>query len=149
MSFMNTITSLLGQGSTSPAEQPTPQQHASIAQAFMQHFSSQPGGLSNVTDQFRQNGMGGHVDSWLSSQPGSQPTQALQPQQVEQGVGADGLQSIAQRAGVSPGMVKIALAAALPLLMSHLSQGSGALPAQANEGGGLAGLAQGLFSHVL
>ena len=148
MSFMNAITSLLGQ-SSGGEQQVSPEQHSSAAQALVQHFDTQPGGLSGLVNQFRQNGMGGHVDNWMSSQPGSQPSQQIAPNQVEQGLGGDALQSIAGRAGMSPEMTKIALAAALPMLMSHFSGGAGQLPAQANQGGGLAGLAEGLFSRVL
>lgn len=148
MSFMNAMTSLIGQ-SSSADQQVSPTQHASVAQALVQHFNSQPGGLSNLVSQFRQNGMGGHVDNWMSAQPGSQPSQRIAPQQVEQGVGGDALQSIASRAGMSPELTKIALAAALPMLMSHFAGGTGQLPAQANQTGGLANLAEGLFSRVL
>ena len=147
MSFFSALSSLVGQ--QSGEAQPSPEQHAAASQALVQHFDSQPGGLSALVNQFRQNGMGGHVDNWMSSQPGSQPAQQIQPQQVEQGVGGDAIQSIASRAGMSSEMTKIALAAALPMLMSHLSGGSGQLPAQASQGGGLAGMAEGLFSRVL
>ena len=145
MSFMNVLSSFAGQGG---ASQPSPEQHSSIMQALFQHFGSQPGGLSGVTDQFRQNGMGSHVDSWMNSQPGEQPQQ-LQPEQVEQGLGQQHVDSIAQQAGVSSGFAKMALAAALPMLMAHLSQGSGQLPQQATSGSGLSGLAQNLFSRAL
>ncbi len=148
MSFMNVLTSLVGQ-SSGGAQQISPEQHASAAQALVQHFDSQPGGLSGLVSQFRQNGMGGHVDNWMNSQPGSQPSQQIAPQQVEQGLGGDALQSIASRAGMSPDITKVALAAALPMLMSHFAGGAGQLPAQANQGGGLASLAEGLFSRVL
>ncbi len=147
MSLFQTFTSLLGQNAG--AGQPTPEQHASVAQTLLQHAGGQPGGLTGILDQFRQNGMGQHADSWLGTQPGAQPAQSLQPQQVEQGLGADGVQSIAQRAGLSPEMARIALATALPLLVSHLSHGSGQLPAQAGSGSGLAGLAEGLLSRAL
>lgn len=147
MSFLSALSSLVGQGSPAGGEQPTPEQHASAAQALMQHFSAQPGGLGGLVDQFRQNGMGQHVDNWMGSQPGTQPTQAIAPQQVEQGLGGGALESIAQRAGMSPELTKIALATALPMLMSHLSNGSGQLPTQ--SGGGLAGLAESLFSRAL
>ena len=147
MSLFQSFTSLLGQNAGEG--QPTPEQHTSIAQALLQHAGQQPGGLTGILDQFRQNGMGQHADSWLSTQPGAQPAQSLQPQQVEQGLGSEGIQSIAQRAGLSPEMAKIALATALPLLISHLSGGSGQLPAQAGSGSGLAGLAEGLFSRAL
>jgi uncharacterized protein YidB (DUF937 family) len=147
MSLFQTFTSLLSP--TPDAGQPTPEQHASIAQALLQHAGQQPGGLTGILDQFRQNGLGQHADSWLRAQPATQPAQSLQPQQVEQGLGAEAIQSIAQRAGLSPEMAKIALATALPLLISHLSRGSGQLPAQAGSGSGLAGLAESLFSRAL
>jgi uncharacterized protein YidB (DUF937 family) len=145
MSFMNIITSFISQSTNSASTPPSVQDHASATQALMQHFSEQPGGLGALANQFRQNGMASHVDSWLSPQA----NQPLEPQQVEQGLGGDALQSIAQRAGVSPTVIKLALATALPLLMSHLAHGSGELPAQASEGTGLAGMAQSLFSHEL
>ncbi len=149
MSLFNAFTSLLGQSGGASAGQPTADEHSSVAQAFLQHAGSQPGGLTGILDQFRQNGMGEHVNNWMSTAPGTQPTQPVQPQQVEQGLGTDGIQSIAQRAGISPEMTKLALAAALPMLMSHLSQGSGQLSPQASSGSGLAGLAESLFSRAL
>lgn len=144
MSLFNAFSSLLGQSSAGGDAQPTQDQHVSTTQALMQHFSGQPGGLSGLLEQFRANGMGSHVDSWT----GPQPNQPLQPQQVEQGMGPDAITSIAERAGISPGMAKVALATALPMLISHLSQGSGQLPQQA-QGGGLTGLAESLFSRAL
>ncbi len=144
MSFLNAITAFAGGG----AGQPSPTEHTSAVQALLQHFSGQPGGLGGMVDQFHQNGMGQHVDNWMSSQPGSQPSQQIAPQQVEQGLGGSAVESIAQRAGLSPEMTKMALATALPLLMSHLSGGSGQLPAQAG-GSGLSSLAEGLFSRAL
>ncbi len=149
MSLFQTLSNLTGQSSGNAGQQPTSDQHASVAQAFIQHAGQQPGGLSGILDQFRQNGMGQHVDSWLTTQPGSSQAQPVQPQQVEQGLGTGALQSIAQHAGISPELAKIALATALPLLMSHLSQGSGQLPVQASSGPGLAGLAEGFLSRII
>ncbi|RRA48214.1 YidB family protein [Acidipila sp. EB88] len=145
MSLFNAFSSLVGQLGSENTAQPSAEQHTAATQALVQQFSSQPGGLSGLLNQFRQNGMGGHVDSWL----GSQPNQPVQPQQVEQTLGPDMLQNIAQRAGISPEVAKLALATALPMLISHLSNGSGQLPAQANQGGGLAGLAESLFSRAV
>jgi uncharacterized protein YidB (DUF937 family) len=145
MSFMNVLTDLVGRSSGSADGQPTTQQHASVVQALLEHFGQQPGGLGAVAEQFRQNGMGSHVDSWLSPQA----NQPLAPQQVEQGLGSDHLASIAQRAGISPEIAKVALAAGLPLLMSHLAHGSGQLPDHASDASGLSGLAQSLFSRAL
>lgn len=145
MSFMNLLTDFVGRSASTGQGQPTTQQHASITQALLEHFSQQSGGLGAAADQFRQNGMGSYVDSWL----GPQANQPLAPQQVEQGLGSDQLASIAQRAGINPELAKVALAVALPMLMSHLAHGSGQLPMQASETSGLAGLAQSLFSREL
>ena len=145
MSLVDAFTSLAGQFAGNNAAQPSAEQHVTATQSLLQQFSSQPGGLSGLLNQFRQNGMGDHVDSWLSSQP----NQPVQPQQVEQALGQEQVQSVAQHAGMSTELVKVALASALPLLISHLSQGSGQLPQQTTEGGGLSGLAQNLFSRTL
>jgi uncharacterized protein YidB (DUF937 family) len=127
MSFMNIITSFISQSTNSASTPPSVQDHASATQALMQHFSEQPGGLGALANQFRQNGMASHVDSWLSPQA----NQPLEPQQVEQGLGGDALQSIAQRAGVSPTVIKLALATALPPrpgIRGHRSRRHGTKP---------------------
>jgi hypothetical protein len=51
MSLFQTFSSLLGQNAGEG--QPTPEQHASVAQALLQHAGQQPGGLAGVLDQFR------------------------------------------------------------------------------------------------
>ncbi len=140
MGLMGMLSSFTGGG----AGQVSAEQHQSVVQGLMQHFGSQPGGLNGLADQFRSNGMGQHVDGWMNTPPGQQP-QALQPQEVEQGMGQGNLQAVAQHAGVNPEMAKMALAFALPMLMSHLSQGSGQLPEQAGSQGGLGGLLGKLF----
>ncbi len=140
MGLMGMLSSFAGSG----MGQASPEQHQSVVQGLMQHFGSQPGGLNGLADQFRSNGMGGHVDNWMNTQPGQQP-QTLNPEQVEQGMGQGNVQAVAQHAGINPEMAKMALAVALPMLMSHLSQGSGQLPEQAGSAGGLGGLLGKLF----
>jgi uncharacterized protein YidB (DUF937 family) len=116
--------------------------HPAVAQALMQEVDQQPGGIGGLLDRFRQNGMEQHVNSWTSPQP----NQSITPDQVQQGMGSGMIDSIAQRVGISPGVAKVALAAALPLIVSHLSQnGQKPLPQQ----GGLAGMASGLLSRAL
>ena len=144
MSLLDAFSSLTSQAGRSQ-DAPTAEQHTTATQALLQHFSEQPGGLGGLLNQFRANGMGSHVDSWLSPQA----NQPVAPQQVEQTIGSDQLSSIAARAGISPEIAKVALAAALPMLISHLSHGSGELPQQAAQGSGLTGLAESLFSRAL
>jgi uncharacterized protein YidB (DUF937 family) len=116
--------------------------HPALAQALLQEVDQRPGGLSGLLDRFRQNGMEQHVNSWTSSQP----NQPITPEQAQQGMGSDLINSLAQRVGISPGVAKVALAAALPVIVSHLSQnGQQPVPQQ----GGLAGIASSLFSRAL
>lgn len=140
MSFLSALSELAGQQSMVPTEQ-----HASVAQAFVQQAQQSPGGLSSILDQFRQNGMNQHVNSWL----GPQPNQPIEGHQVEQAMGGGAIDAIAQRAGISPALTKTALAVVLPMLISHLSQGTGQLPQQATSGGGLASMAESLFARAI
>ena len=107
-----------------------------VAGGFLQSASEHPGGLGAIMDMFRQNGMGQHVDQWSTGQ-----NQQATPEQVQSGLGGTGLlEQTAQRAGVSPEVAKVALAAALPMIMAHMTNGGqSAPPTNQGEFGGLAG----------
>lgn len=55
------------------------------------------GGLSDLLEQFRQNGQGEVAESWVK--PG--PNQAVAPQQLEKAIGPDVLDTLAQQTGLS------------------------------------------------
>ncbi len=114
-----------------------------VAGSFLQQANEHPGGLGGIMDMFRNNGMGQHVDGWQNGQ-----VQQATPEQVQQGLGGGMLDSIAQRAGVSPNVAKVALAAALPMILSHMTQGGQQAPPSPGSGefGGLAGS---LLSRIL
>ncbi len=101
--------------------------HSAVSKAFLQEADQHAGGLSGLLNQFRQNGMDQHVNSWM----GSGQNQSITPDQVQQGAGSDMISRVATRAGISPGIAKVALSAALPLVISHISQGGKqAMPSQ-------------------
>lgn len=139
MGFLNSIEGMLnnaqqsGQGS----------EQGRVAGGFLQAVSQHPGGLGSVMDMFRNNGMDQHVQQWQTGQ-GQQAT----PEQVQNGLGGTGLlEQTAQRAGVSPEVAKVALAAVLPMIMAHMTQnGQQAPPTNGGEFGGLAGS---LLSRIL
>ena len=112
-----------------------------VAASFLQHANEQPGGLGGIMDMFRNQGMGQHVEGWQNGQ-----IQQATPEQVQNGLGGGMLDSIAQRAGVSPTVAKVALAAALPMIMSHMTNGGTQAPPNQGEFGGLAGS---LLSRIL
>lgn len=114
-----------------------------VAGSFLQTAQEQPGGLGGIMDMFRNRGMDQHVNGWSTGQ-----MQQATPEQVQTGLGGSGmLEQTAQRAGVSPEVAKIALAAALPMIMAHMTNGGQqAPPTNQGEFGGLAGS---LLSRIL
>ncbi len=86
-----------------------------VAGGLMQEVESRPGGVGGIFSAFQNNGMGGLVQQWAGGQ-----TTPASPDQVEQGLGGTGLiESISNRIGMSPTMVKIGLAVILPVLIHH------------------------------
>jgi uncharacterized protein YidB (DUF937 family) len=102
-----------------------------VAGGLVQALQEHPGGLSSVLDTLRSNGMGEHADA---IQNGDAP--ATTPDQVETGLQGSGLlESVAEKAGVSPEVAKVALATVLPVVLAHFSQNGG----QAGGEGALGG----------
>lgn len=105
MGLLDMVTSMAGGGG----------QHAQVAGGLMQEIQQQPGGIGGLFQSFQQNGMGGLVQQWAGGQ-----TQPATPDQMEQGLGGTGIiDRISQRTGVSPGVVKMGLAVAVPLVVHH------------------------------
>lgn len=90
-------------------------QHAQVAQGLVQEIQQQPGGVGSIFQSFQGNGLGGLVQQWAGGQ-----TQPAAPQQIEQGLSGTGIiDNIAQRTGMSPAMVKMALAVLVPIVVHH------------------------------
>lgn len=125
MGILDTIEGMAGQADGS--------QNQKVAGGLMQALDEHPGGLAGVMDSFRQNGMDSHVQNWTTGQQ-----QAATPEQVQQGLGGTGLiDRVAEKAGVPPEVAKMGMAAMLPIVMSHFTQGGQQAPPQ----GGLSGMA--------
>ncbi|GAC1416428.1 MAG: YidB family protein [Acidobacteriaceae bacterium] len=89
--------------------------HAAVGSGLMQELEQRPGGIGGIFQSFQQNGMGGLVQQWAGGN-----TQPASPDQIEQGLGGTGIiDSIAQRTGMSPAVVKMSLAILVPLLIHH------------------------------
>ena len=114
-----------------------------VAGGFLEALQEHPGGLGAVLSSFRNNGMADHAEQMAS---GQQPETS--PEQVGQGLNGTGLiEQTAAKAGVSPEVAKMALAAILPMLMAHITQ-NGANPSQVS-GGGLGSMAGSFLSRFL
>ncbi len=86
----------------------------------------QTGGLSGLVEQFTSKGLGGLVTSWI----GTGENQPISGEQIEQTLGSDKIQEIAQKLGISGTEASGGLAALLPQIIDKLTP-EGKLP----EGG--------------
>jgi uncharacterized protein YidB (DUF937 family) len=81
------------------------------------------GGVQGIVSQLEQNGLGATVNSWV----GSGPNQAISTAQVHQAFGADTIQELAAKAGISPQDLASKLATLLPQVVDKMTPG-GAVP---------------------
>ena len=89
-----------------------------VAGGMMEALEQHPGGLGAILQNFRNNGLGGHIDAMQNGQ-----TPAVSPDQVQTGLQGTGLlDTIASRAGVSPEVARVAMATVLPMVMAHFAQ---------------------------
>ncbi|WP_419804114.1 YidB family protein [Terriglobus sp.] len=109
MGLMDMVSSMVGQAGGQQND------NATVTGGLMDELQSQGGGVGGVMQSFQQNGLGGLIQKWS----GGQTTPAA-PSEVEQGLGGTGMiDNIAQRTGMSPTVVKMGLAVAVPMLIHH------------------------------
>ena len=93
------------------------QQNSLVEQAIVMINNPQIGGLSGLIEKFKTNGLGEIVSSWVST--GSNlPVSA---EQISSTLGADSIQDIAGKIGVSGDQVSSSLAGLLPQLIDQLT----------------------------
>jgi uncharacterized protein YidB (DUF937 family) len=119
MGIMDMIQSLAGQtGEAAGTDQ------AKVAGGFIEALTQHPEGIQGVLDAFKNNGMAEHVNSWGAGQAAT-----ATPEQVQQGLGGTGLiEKTAEKAGVSPQVVQMALATVLPMVIQHFAPNGQAAP---------------------
>ena len=100
-----------------------------LAAAVQETFASK-GGVDGLIGTLRQGGLGGAVDSWISTGP----NQAVEPQQLEAALGPNNVNQIATKSGLSVEMLLPILAAALPMIIDMLTP-DGNAPKTGTDGG--------------
>lgn len=111
---------------------------AKVAGGLLEEIQQRPGGIGDLLQSFHQNGMSGLVQQWSTGQ-----AQPANPADMESALGGNGMvDSIAQRTGLSPAVVKTGLAVVVPILVSHLASKGHVTPegqptGTAPEAGGL------------
>ena len=103
---------------------------AKVAGGLMQALEQHPGGLQGVMDHMNQNGV--DPQAMASGQPAT-------TEQIGQGLAGSGLiESVAEKAGVSPQVAQEMMTTVLPVVMSHFTEGGTSAPPE----GGFAGMAE-------
>jgi len=82
------------------------------------------GGLGELVDRFRRNGQGEVAESWV----GTGPNKDIAPQQLEQAIGPDVLDSLTQQTGLSREEILARLSRDLPRAVDQYTP-EGRLPA--------------------
>ena len=103
---------------------------APLVSETLRMITETPGGLAGFLDRFKQAGLGGLVASWL----GEGESLPLQPGQTERVLGANVVEGIARRVGLSAGSLAAPLAFLIPRLVDLLTpkgEVPAALPADA------------------
>jgi uncharacterized protein YidB (DUF937 family) len=135
MGFLNNLGSMIGGGASSEA-------HASVATELVNAAQQHPGGLAGMLENFKQKGMGDHVNSWQQPDQANAP---ISPDQAQQGLGSGVIDSIAQRTGLSPTVVKGAAAIILPMMVAHFAENGGVH----QQGNGFGNMASSFLGKLL
>ena len=102
---------------------------AQLASAVQETFASK-GGVDGLLTTLRQGGLGGAVDSWISTEP----NQAVEPQQLGAALGPGNVDQIAAKSGLSVEMLLPLLATFLPMIIDMLTP-DGNAPKTGADGG--------------
>ena len=125
---MGVLDELLKTGLTSMAGNGQQQQGMGLATGILEMLSSQQtGGLQGLVQSFTQKGLGDIVSSWV----GTGPNLPISGDQIQNALGSDALSSLAQKAGVAPGMASSILAQVLPGIVDKLTP-EGKIPESGN-----------------
>ncbi len=91
--------------------------NANALGAVLSMVNNHPGGLPGLISAFEQNGLGGAVNSWVSTGQ-NQPVSGDQIQNV---MGEAQLQEVAAKLGIPPEAASSVIAQVLPGIVSHLT----------------------------
>jgi len=114
------------------------EQTSGLAAGIMHMLNSQPGGLAGLVQIFHDKGLGGIVNSWVSTGQ-NLPISAEQIQGV---LGSEQVQQFATKMGISPDLASSKMAELLPVVVDKLTP-DGKVP----EGGGLLQQALGFLAQ--
>ena len=128
------IGAALGTISSQPAQGQYSQIASVLAKLLAQNAGARPtgqaspsGGLDELINQFRQNGLGDVINSWI----GTGENQPVSPGQLRQALGRETVNDLSQQAGVPHDDLLAQLSKILPGVIDRLTP-NGQLPNQAD-----------------
>lgn len=92
-------------------------QGGGLASLVLGMINNQPGGLGGLVQAFQNKGMGDIVSSWV----GTGANQPISPDQMQDALGSDTIEQMAQQTGVSAGDLTSQLSNLLPGMVDHLT----------------------------
>jgi uncharacterized protein YidB (DUF937 family) len=102
---------------------------AKLASAVVKRFQTNDGGgLTAILQQMEAKGLGQVAQSWV----GTGANQPITPEQLKSALGADWIQQLAARVGVSPDVISSHLSEILPKIVDRLTP-DGRVPVAAEE----------------
>lgn len=106
-----------------------------LLNAVIGMIQNQPGGLQGLLGKFQESGMGEQVASWV----GRGENMPIGADQLQQALGSEQVEAIAQQAGIPAEHASGGLAALLPDIVNHLTP-EGQMPQGNDLQQGLGGL---------
>lgn len=119
------------------------QEHSGLIDSVLKLVNESPGGLGGLISKFQEKGMGGIVSSWV----GTGANQPVTGDQVANAIGAEKVNEIAGKLGVSADNVKSGLASVLPVVVDKLTP-DGKVPQVSGMLENLAAKAASLFKQA-
>ena len=117
MGLLDSLESMAANSMTGSSDNTT-----KVAGGLMDALNQHPGGLGAILQNFRNNGLGNHIDAMQNGQ-----TPTVTQDQVQTGLQGTGLlDTVANKVGVSPEVAKVAMATVLPMVMAHFAQNGSA-----------------------
>ena len=111
-----------------------------LVTSILEMLSSRQGGLSGLAEAFQQKGLGDIVSSWI----GTGQILPVSATQVQEALGSEQIQDLAQKAGIAPEAAGSHLAELLPGIVDKLTPGG-----EIQQGGDLMSMGMGLLKNFM
>jgi len=93
-------------------------EHSGLIESIMGMVTNkESGGLEGLLNNFKENGLGDIISSWISTGE----NQPISADQIQDGIGKEQIQQIADKIGLSPDAAKSKLAELLPDIIDKLT----------------------------